>query len=524
MEDPLSADQFLHSRTLHSKTLYSQTLGFSRLRHFIATATGRVLQPIILASVIVASTLSPVQSAYATGTELPSIGSDQPDKLTVGQEYWLGRAWLRQFRAHTSVIYDPILQSYLENMTQTLAVEAELYERRLNLVAVNARTINAFAVPGGVIGVHSALLVEAHDEDMVASVMAHELAHLSQRHYARRRDNAEEQQLSVFATLLAGLVLSANGQSQAGMAAIVGTQAAMIQNQLQFSRLHEQEADAVGFDVLHNAGFDSTGMARMFELLQAQARTQGGNAPEFLLTHPITESRIAFAREREKTTDSERQYANLDFQLVRVHALLHQTEDDALPSALESLISSVPEALKTPVTLYTDILLSLRNGDITQAQKQTQALALQPDHLYFRLIKARVLLASNQKETGLKLLQTQLEQTPDNYPTASLLANTYLQQGQTVQAIELYRKLLQQRPEDPWLWQKLAEAAGEQQDLLTVYQAKAEEHQLTGDISQALAELRLAQEYAHNDSLEHARISHRIEELKETFKQMDFGG
>ena len=105
-----------------------------------------------------------------------------------------------------------------------------------------------------------------------------------------------------------------------------------------------------------------------------------------------------------------------------------------------------------------------------------------------------------------------------------MLANTYLQQGQTVQAIELYRKLLQQRPEDPWLWQKLAEAAGEQQDLLTVYQAKAEEHQLTGDISQALAELRLAQEYAHNDSLEHARISHRIEELKETFKQMDFGG
>ncbi|OPX53851.1 M48 family metallopeptidase, partial [Oceanospirillum multiglobuliferum] len=134
---------------------------------------------------------------------------DQPDRLTMHQEYRLGRAWLRQYRAASPVIYDPIMQNYLETLVNKLAVEAELYERRLNLIAINAKTINAFAVPGGVIGVHSALLLKAKDEDMVASVLAHELAHLSQRHYARRKDNAEGQQLSLLTAMLTGLVLSA---------------------------------------------------------------------------------------------------------------------------------------------------------------------------------------------------------------------------------------------------------------------------------------------------------------------------
>ncbi len=481
------------------------------------------LKVLSLTTLLLASTLAPTSGIQANN-ELPSIGSDQPDKLTVSQEYQLGRAWLRQFRARTSVIYDPIVQSYLEDMTQKLAVETELYERRLNLVAVNANSINAFAVPGGVIGVHSALLTEAHDEDMVASVMAHELAHLSQRHYARRKEGAEEQQLSVFATLLAGLVLSANGETQAGTAAIVGTQAAVIQNQLRFSRLHEQEADAVGFEVLNKAGYDGSGMARMFELLQAQARTQGVNAPEFLLTHPLTQSRIAFARDREQTTDPERQYANLEFQLVRVHALLHQTPENKLPSALQGLQESVPEGLKQAVSLYTDLLLQLKRGQIQQVQESAQKLALQPDHLYFRLIKARVLAASGQIDTAIKLVEAQLTQTPNNYPSRNLLASLYHQSEQYLLAMEVYRKMLLQRPEDPWLWQKLAESAREQQDLLTVYQAKAEEHQLTGDITQALAELKLAREYARGDTLEFARISHRIQELRDTFKHMDFGG
>jgi len=123
-------------------------------------------------------------------------------------------------------------------------------------------------------GIHSALLVKAPDEDMVASVLAHELAHLSQQHYARRKDNAESQSLPLLAAMLTGLVLSANGQSQAGVAAIAGSQAAAIQNQLRFSRSHEQEADAVGFSVLTDAGFDSSGRARMVELPSGRSTHQ----------------------------------------------------------------------------------------------------------------------------------------------------------------------------------------------------------------------------------------------------------
>ncbi|OPX55448.1 Putative Zn-dependent protease, contains TPR repeats [Oceanospirillum multiglobuliferum] len=455
--------------------------------------------------------------------ELPSIGSNQPDRVTVNQEFELGRTWLRQYRASTSVIGDPIVQDYLEQLVRKLAVESNLYERRLNVVAINAKTINAFAVPGGVIGVHSALLVKASDESMVASVLAHELAHLSQRHYARRKDSAENQQMPLLTAMLAGLVLSANGQAQAGTAAILGSQAVAIQNQLQFSRQHETEADAVGFQVLSKAGFDSAGMGKMFELLQTEARTNGGSAPEFLLTHPLTESRIGFAQERAQQQNSITNFAQLDFQLVRVHSLLLQTEEAQLPAEQARLLNSVPNSLKASVSLYLDILLALHQQNAAKAKALAEQLALQPDHLYFRLLKARVLAANNEIGAAINLLQQQLSVTPENYPTKSLLAYLHLQSGQNPQAIALYQAMLKQRTEDPILWHKLSEAAKQAGDLLTVYQANAEVHQLTGNLPHAMAELKLAKEYASNDPLTHARISERLEVLQKVYKQMDKG-
>lgn len=468
------------------------------------------------------SLLSPLAIADTEPNKLPSIGSNQPDRITSNKEYRLGRAWLRQYRAKSPVIYDPILQSYLETLVEKLAVEAELYERRLNLVAINARTINAFAVPGGVMGIHSALLLKAEDEDMVASVLAHELAHLSQRHYARRKDNVEEQSLTLLTAMLTGLVLSANGHTQAGMAAITTSRAAAIQNQLQFSRLHEQEADAVGFQVLTHAGFDNSGMARMFELLQEEARTNGGNAPEFLLTHPLTQSRIAFAKEREKSTNRKAFYTNLEFQLIRVRALLHQTPAQKRPSALLALIQSVPDSIKQPVKLYADILDALDQGDTSRASALAEALALQPDHLYFRLLTAKVLAASGQTGQAIELLKAQLKETPANIAVKAFIAQTYLNTGHIPEALSAFKALSKERPEDPWVWQQLAKAAIDSKDLLTVYKANAEFHQLTGDIPQGVKELKLAREYASNDPIAFARIDHRIKELETLFKELDF--
>ncbi|OOV88522.1 M48 family metalloprotease [Oceanospirillum linum] len=480
---------------------------------FVRTATTALL-------LVISSLLTP--SVIADTDKLPSIGSDQPDRLTMHQEYRLGRAWLRQYRAASPVIYDPIMQNYLETLVNKLAVEAELYERRLNLIAINAKTINAFAVPGGVIGVHSALLLKAKDEDMVASVLAHELAHLSQRHYARRKDNAEGQQLSLLTAMLTGLVLSANGHSQAGVAAIASSQAAAIQSQLQFSRLHEQEADAVGFRVLKDAGFDSSGMARMFELLQAEARTNGGSAPEFLLTHPLTQSRIAFAKEREIKDGTEAFYSNLEFQLIRVRAMLQQTPIKERPVVLTALLKSVSDSIKEPVKLYADILSALDQDKTQKARELTEQLALQPDHLYFRLLTARVLVMTGQSDQAFSLLKTQLKETPDNMAVKAFTAQTYLNAGQTPQAMEAFKKLSRERPEDPWVWQQLAKTAADGKDLLTVYKANAEYHQLTGDIPQGIKELKLAREYASNDPIEFARIDHRIKDLEKLFKELNF--
>lgn len=481
------------------------------------------LSALCLSTLLSIGVTQPVGAYSVTTDELPSIGSNQPDLVTINQEFTLGRAWLRQYRANISAIEDPVVQDYLEQLVRKLAVEANLYERRLNVLAINARSINAFAVPGGVIGVHSALLVKASDESMVASVLAHELAHLSQRHYARRKDSAESQQMPLLTAMLAGLVLSANGQAQAGTAAILGSQAAAIQSQLQFSREHETEADAVGFQVLNKAGFDSAGMGKMFELLQAEARTNGGSAPEFLQTHPLTENRIGFAQARAQQTNGQSAFAALDFQLVRVHSLLLQTEASQLPEAKARLLSSVPASLRRSVSLYFEILQALHLQQNTDAKRLAEQLALQPDHLYFRLLKARVLAANGEVSDAINLLRQQLSITPDNYPARYLLGHLLLQANQPQQAMAVYQALLQQRAESPGLWHQLSIAAKASGDLLTVYQANAERHQLTGNLPHAVAELKLAQEYASNDPLAHARISERLDVLQKVYKQMDLG-
>lgn len=280
---------------------------------------------------------------------------------------------------------------------------------------------------------------------------------------------------------------------------------------------------SIGFEVLTQAGFDSSGMARMFELLQAEARTNGGNAPEFLLTHPLTQSRIAFAKEREQQNDQQSFYSSLGFQLIRVRALLYQTRKEARPAALQALLANAPKSLKEPVQFYADILSAIDSGQPEKALTLIEEkLALQPDHLYFRLLNAKVLAANGRFDEALERLQRQIKETPDSLPVKALIAQIHLNAGHSGQALAAFKALSKERFEDPWAWQQLAKAATQAKDLLTVYKANAEYHQLTGDIPHGVAELKLAREYASNDPIEYARIDHRITELQTLFKQLDF--
>ena len=252
---------------------------------------------------------------------LPSLGDSSSSMISPEQEHQLGRAWLSILRGQVRQLEDPLLKDYVENSVYRLAESSQLNDRRLEFIILASPQLNAFAAPGGIIGVNGGLLLHAQTEAEYASVMAHELAHLSQRHFARGLEAQKRMQVPFMAAMLAGVVAAAAGGGDIGMAAIASTQAAAIQEQRRFSRQNEQEADRIGLLNLYKAGFDPNAMPSMFERLMRQYRYDR-MPPEFLLTHPVSESRIADTRNRAEQYDGQGTVDSLYYQLIRARIQL----------------------------------------------------------------------------------------------------------------------------------------------------------------------------------------------------------
>ena len=247
---------------------------------------------------------TPVLAALLTGmlsvpalaqNALPSLGDRISGYVSMEEEHKLGREFLRSLRRTTPTISDPLLNNYLENISYRLASKSELRDHRLAFIIVDSQVLNAFAVPGGVIGVNTGLFLNAETEGEFASVISHELAHVSQRHFARSIEQAETTRIPQMAALLASVVVMATSDAEHGQAALMATQGRALENQLRFSRSNEAEADRVGIKTLFDAGYDPYTMPALFQRL-ASANRYGTRPPEFLLSHPVTESRIADSR------------------------------------------------------------------------------------------------------------------------------------------------------------------------------------------------------------------------------------
>jgi len=202
-------------------------------------------------------------NASRANSTLPSIG-EGTSPASLAEEKRLGQTWLRLYRRQVPISSDPYIIDYTEKLLLQLAAKNPEAGDEFSLVIVRNPALNAFAVPGGIIGVNTGLYNYAQTEDQFASVIAHELAHLSQRHYARGVEQQKGQQLLGMAALLGSLIIAATGGEEAGIAAIQATQAGIIDQQLRFSRTFEEEADRIGMQTLVKAGFDAHSMADMF--------------------------------------------------------------------------------------------------------------------------------------------------------------------------------------------------------------------------------------------------------------------
>ena len=441
---------------------------------------------------------------------LPTLGGVASSASS--EEFRLGRAWLRQFRAQAPQWQDPIVNDYLDSLVARLVPYSQLGSLQTTTVMVDNRSLNAFAVPGGVIGINSGLFAFAEDEGAFVSVIAHELGHLSQRHYARGSARAEQTQLPAMAAMLAGMLVAASGGGDAGIAAAMGSQAALIQDQLAYSRRYEQEADHIGLQAMADAGYDPEAMVRMFSAMQRMARLQGGTPPEFLLTHPVSDSRLSDAQARASQLSVASAYtSDTLYDMMRARALLSIYSNS--PHQATSHLAQ--EGAEEPARRYLEALIKGRNGQTDNALQTLDQLATeQPDYAMLPASAASIALEAQRYDEAITRSQRLLRIMPAYLPAQLTLAEAQLQRAPEA-AYQLLNDITARHPDDPQGFNLLAEAAGRSGHSSWGHLARAEQLQLTGRVDQGIRQLSLARDAAERENNQQALA--RIEQRREAF-------
>ncbi|TBU91906.1 M48 family metalloprotease [Phytopseudomonas dryadis] len=466
-----------------------------------------VLRPITLL------TLACLLAQPGMANDLPSLGDASSALVSPQQEYQLGRAWLSIVRGQVSQLSDPQLKDFVESSVYRLAETSQVQDRRLEFVLLNSPQINAFAAPGGIIGVNGGLFLHAQTEGEYASVLAHELAHLSQRHFARGLEAQQRMQLPVMAAMLAGIVAAAAGAGDAGIAAIASTQAAAIQEQRRFSRQNEQEADRIGLVNLEKAGYDPRSMPSMFERLMRQYRYDR-MPPEFLLTHPVSESRIADTRNRAEQYQAGGTQDSLRYQLMRARVQLIYEETPGI--AAKRFRAMLDENDKLEAARYGLAIAQIKGSQYDGARETLQPLLQKsPNDITYNLAQIDLDTAANRLPDAQQRIDRLLELYPNNYPLNQARIDLMLKQRRIQDAERALDALLKRRMKDPDVWYQVAEVRGLSGNTIGLHQARAEYFALVGDYNQAIDQLDLAKRRASNNFQLASRIDARQKELAE---------
>jgi beta-barrel assembly-enhancing protease len=448
--------------------------------------------------------------------DLPSFGDSTSGIISLEQEHRLGQQFLRSIRAQAPTLDDPILQDFLEHLIYRLASYSQLKDRRLDLVIIRNGSLNAFAAPGGIVGVHDGLFRYAETEHEMSAILSHELAHLSQRHFARRVAEGKKGAAINIAGLLAAVVLAATTGGDAALAAMTGSRGLAQNQSLKYSREREAEADRIGIYTLDNAGMDPRAMAYMFERLQRASRySTGNNIPEFLRTHPVTNDRVADSYNQTQNYPKKQFPASLDYQLMRVRARAVtsgnlQQEVARFQADFEGSTDAIEKTANQyglVISLTDSLAFDKARGNIRELREQ------HPLNIPFRIAEAEIYTRAQQPEIALDLLKEALEVSPNNYPLSATYAQTFLAARKPHAALEVLIPLSVKRPNDEYVWYLLAEAYGLANNIPGVHESRAEFFVLNGNYDQAIKQLGYALPLVRHNFQQTARIKQRLEDI-----------
>ncbi|HJM15536.1 MAG TPA: M48 family metalloprotease [SAR86 cluster bacterium] len=447
---------------------------------------------------------------YSEEEKLPVLGDASSSAISIASEYNLGRLYMAQLRRSIPEYSDPVTQDYAEHLVYRLAEYSELRDRRLEIALIDEKSINAFAAPGGIIGINAGLIFHSNTEGELASVLSHELAHLSQRHFARRMQRQKDRSLANSLMILASVALAG---ATSNPNAILAGQQAITQQALSFSRGDEQEADRIGFKNLISAGFDPFSMSYMFEKLQSLSRLSGSNELEFLRSHPLTKKRISDAQSRAREFEGSNYRNALEYELVKARSVVHFAQ---LPrQAIRQFDQGLRRAKSNKESLIAEYGLALahsKNNDHEDAlQFMRNSLNKDKDNLLIQIGILEVHIAAANYFEAEALAVSLLQLNPNNYPISMLYNRILMNKGDYEKGEEVLRILTLKRPSDPQIWYWLAEVQGLDKNIIGLHLSRAEYFYLTGSYETSLKHLRMALELVGNNFQLTETIHNKIE-------------
>lgn len=453
--------------------------------------------------------------AVCAEPELPELGDESAAVLSPQQERMLGEDFMRRARRELDIGDDPEINDYLQTLGRKLTAHSGRPPNEFRFFIVTNPSINAFAVPGGFIGVNTGLIVAANNEAELAAVLAHETAHITQRHIPRMIAEANRTSVPAMAAMLAAIVL-AGASGQAGGAAIALTTASLIQKELNFSRAFEQEADRLGMGILTRAGYDAHAMPGFFERLLDWSKLYESNLPEFLRTHPITTRRISESRDHAGQFAKPPALDNTQF--FHAQAKLRVQAKASPAEAVREFKAALAAGnyRHADAERYGLALALLANQDWEAARKEIHGLLQRrPDFTPYRIAQAEIELAAGRPAEALAIYVAALKKSPGHAALERRYAAALLKTGHPETARELLARAVRAQPGDPDLHKLLATAAGEAGKKLEAHRSLAEYYYLTGNPKAAIDQLQIAARHAGDSFYAQSSLEARSKEIKD---------
>ncbi len=507
----------------------------------------------VLTTVLIAASVN-LAAAREGNVRLPDIGSSAAAVMSQSEQDRYGASVLNELRSYGLVLDDPLLNDYLYGIGHRLAAAGDRPDLNFTFFIMRDNEINAFAVPGGYIGVNAGLINVMQREDELAAVIGHEIAHISQQHLLRAYEDMKKASLPIALAMLGAMIATSGRSDDAAQAALISGTALIQQKQINFTRSDEIEADRIGIQTLAKAGFDPHAMGDAFTALGRVMRVNGVDVPEFLRTHPVDVNRIADAKSRADALDSSARDRRDSFSTVSIatpavggllgpwKTLALAAASDDRKGASESYYQLMRERSRvlaassastmagyysknfkdsttfdTPATRYGYALALIRADRADKAKEElTRLVESDPRQPLFQLALAQAMERHGERIAAEKRFETLQQNYPGNRAYALALADALIARSEIApaqRAQSLLRPLLEKYPSDPDLQRSFARACELSGDKVRAAEAYADVAWLNGRAEDALGQLKTLAEKSELDYYQRARVDARIAQM-----------